>query len=268
MTDTVGNVFRTDETNVGDWYCAPYRYFDFPNKATADILDVSPEHLAPDVVLGGGGLIAKTFHDHMRKLADVRPRVASLVAWGIGESENVDRQGGFVLPYDGASPDYLKAFDLVGVRDFGADYPWLPCASCMLEQFDRDYPTTHDVVVYQHKRIPIPVSGFPTRTNAGADIDDVLAFLASGDLVITNSYHGAYWATLLGRRVLAIPNMSKMYRLKHAPVICRAEEWRRFAPLARRYPEALAECRAANIAFFERVESLWADSRGVWSAIR
>ncbi|WP_443751197.1 hypothetical protein [Asticcacaulis solisilvae] len=260
MTGDIGNVFRTDATNVGDWFCAPQRYFDFPNKALADILDFDADALAPHVVLGGGGLIAKTFHDHMRRLAELRPRVTSLVAWGIGESEHVDRKGGFVLPYDGLLPDYLKAFDLVGVRDFGAEYPWVPCASCMLEQFDRDYPVTHDVVVYQHKRIPIPIDGFPARTNAGEDIDSVLEFLASGDLVITNSYHGAYWATLLGRRVLAVPNMSKMYRLKHAPVICRAEEWQRFAPLAPRYPEALTECRAANVAFFESVKALWATS--------
>lgn len=258
MTGVIGNVFRTDTTNVGDWFCAPQRYFDFPNTAMADILDFDPESLSEHVVLGGGGLIAKTFHDHMRRLAEVRPQISSLIAWGIGESEHVDRQGGFVLPYDGVLPDYLKAFDLVGIRDFGAEYRWVPCVSCMLEHFDRDYSVTHDVVVYQHKRIPIPVSGFPTRTNAGDDIESVLEFLASGDLVITNSYHGAYWATLLGRRVLAIPNMSKMYRLKHMPVVCRAEEWRRFAPLAPRYPEALAECRAANAAFFESVKALWA----------
>jgi len=74
--------------------------------------------------------------------------------------------------------------------------------------------------------------------------------------VVTNSYHGAYWATLLGRRVVAIPNMSKMYRFKHAPVIGRAQDWRKLAALAVAYPEALAECRAANLAFFADVAAL------------
>ncbi|CAL4869162.1 hypothetical protein MMA231_03453 (plasmid) [Asticcacaulis sp. MM231] len=153
-------------------------------------------------------------------------------------------------------PDYLKAFDLVGVRDFGTEYRWVPCASCMLPQLDKPYVVQHEVVIYEHKRIPIPLNGTPRLSNDGNDIDAVLAFLASGETVITNSYHGAYWATLLGKRVIAIPNMSKMYRFKHFPVVCRADEWKRFSALTRAYPEALAECRAANLAFFEEVKAL------------
>lgn len=257
----ITQVFRTDATNVGDWYCSPMRYFEFGDAATTDILDFDLASLSSHVVLGGGGLIAKTFHDHMRRLADSRSHLKSLVAWGIGESENVDRKGGFVYPFEGALPDYLKAFDLVGVRDFGTGYRWVPCASCMLPQLERSYTVEHSAVIYEHKRIPVPVEGMPRLSNNGNDIDAVLAFLGSGEIVITNSYHGAYWATLLGKRVIAIPNMSKMYRFKHLPVICHAESWERFVPLARSYPEALADCRAANLAFFEKVKALHARTR-------
>lgn len=252
----VTSIYRTDATNVGDWYCAPSRYFADLRGPELDILQSDFATLEGAVILGGGGLIARTFAEPMTALAQRRPALKALIAWGVGESLIVDRSGGFVPPYDGELPDYLQPFDLVGVRDYGAGHRWTPCASCLLPQFDAVRKPSHDIVVYEHKRIPIPIDGFPRRTNGGDDIDEALAFLASGELVITNSYHGAYWATLLGRRVIAIPNMSKMYRFKHAPILCRPENWHRHIDVAVTYPEALTECRAANHAFHRDVQAL------------
>lgn len=254
---TASNVFRRDATNVGDWHCAPALYFPLPGDV-ADLVEIEKAELGPNVVLGGGGLIAKTFHPHMERLVARRSEFRTLVAWGIGESENVDRSGGFVLPYSGDFPSYLGAFDLVGVRDFGTRFRWVPCASCMSKAFDVEYAVETEICVYEHKRIALPIDGFPRRSNAGSDLESVVRFLASAELVITNSYHGAYWATLLGKRVIAIPAMSKMYRLAHPPVICRLETWRAFADRAQPYPDALAECRQANLAFFREVTRLQA----------
>ncbi|MBW9064490.1 hypothetical protein JNB71_14270 [Rhizobium herbae] len=252
---TASNIFRRDATNVGDWHCAPVRYFSLP-AGEADILDSEKLTLAPHVVVGGGGLIAKTFHPHMERLAARRAEARTLVAWGIGESENVDRSGGFVQPYDGDFPAYLDAFDLVGVRDFGTRHRWVPCVSCMSDIFDAEYPVNTEICVYEHKRIPLPIGDFPRLTNAGDDLGAVVRFLGSAEIVITNSYHGAYWATLLGRRVVVIPAMSKVYRFAHPPVICRLESWKKFVDLAQSYPAALDECRNANRQFFKDVAAL------------
>ena len=176
-----------------------------------------------------------------------------------GKSLIVDRKGNFVPPYNEALPAYLEAFDLIGLRDYGTQYHWVPCASCMLDVLDvlpRD--VEHEIVIYEHKRIPIQIEGFPKQTNDGNDIEGVCKFLSSSDIVITNSYHGAYWATLLGKRVFVVPNMSKMYRLKHAPVIGHAEDWKRLVGLTRSYPEALEECRSANIEFSKLVQEVLA----------
>ena len=248
-------IYRMDQTNVGDWYCAPHRYFDLGTTNEIDVVSVPPLPADDAVILGGGGLVAKTFHGHMQSIADQRPSLRALIAWGIGESENVDRKGGFVAPFDGTYPDYLKAFDLVGVRDYGTDYRWVPCASCMLPNLERAYPRLGEIGIYEHKRIKIPIEGFPRRSNDGADIDDAIAFLGSYELIITNSYHGAYWATLLGRRVISIPNMSKVYRFKHAPVICRAEQWKRYTDVTKTYDKALDECRAANRSYYDDVKT-------------
>lgn len=267
----IANIFRADDTNVGDWHCPPFRYFDL-GQNYVDILDFDPggaEAAANDiagrhVVLGGGGLIAKTFHPRLAHLAEQRPRALSMVAWGIGESEYVDRSGGLVPPYAGPLPDYIEAFDLVGLRDTGgavdSRVEWAPCVSCMAPALDQSPEITREVVIYEHKRIPVPIDGLDRMSNEGFSLESKVAFLGSADLVITNSYHGVYWATLLGRRVLAVPNMSKMYRFRHPPVICEADSWQRYAPLALAYPEALSECRAATTAFHAKVAELHASS--------
>ncbi|RZJ91571.1 MAG: hypothetical protein EON88_17215, partial [Brevundimonas sp.] len=112
-----GQVFRADETNVGDWWCPPSRYFDLPDPAVGDIKDLDLETLADHVVVGGGGLISANFDARMARLAAARPRMTSLVAWGIGESLVNDKSGGRVERYDGPLPDWLQAFDLIGLRD-------------------------------------------------------------------------------------------------------------------------------------------------------
>ncbi|TDW25977.1 hypothetical protein EV128_116150 [Rhizobium azibense] len=252
---TVSNIFRSDPTNVGDWYCAPSRYFSLPS-GDGDILDLENLSLADHVVVGGGGLIAKTFHPFMERLSARKSEMHTLTAWGIGESENIDKTGRIVGPYNGNYPTYLEAYDLVGVRDFGTSYRWVPCVSCMSEMFDTDYPISTEICVYEHKRIPLAIDGFPVMTNGGNELMTVLRFLGSAELVITNSYHGAYWATLLGRRVIVIPAMSKLYRFAHPPVICRVEDWKKFAGVTQQYASALSECRAANIAFHKAVLSL------------
>jgi hypothetical protein len=269
----IANVFRADDTNVGDWHCAPFRYFDL-GRTCLDILDFDPAKDSADaaakaiagrhVVLGGGGLIANTFHQKVAHLAEQRPRLLSLVAWGIGESEHVDRSGGLVPPYPGALPRHMDAFHLIGMRDtggiLGSQVEWAPCVSCMAPEFDQNRTITREAVIYEHKRIPLPMDGLDRMSNEGRSLESKVAFLGSAELVITNSYHGVYWATLLGRRVLAVPNMSKMYRFRHSPVICEAESWQRYAPLAVAYPEALDECRLATKAFHNKVLELHARS--------
>ena len=78
--------------------------------------------------------------------------------------------------------------------------------------------------------------------------EEVIEFLGSSDVVVTNSYHGAYWATLLGKAVVAFPWASKFHGLKHKPILCPAPDW--WKELNDReqhqYKHALEECRQAN----------------------
>ncbi|TAM46281.1 MAG: glycosyltransferase [Gammaproteobacteria bacterium] len=257
------HVFRADATNAGDWWSLPAHYLPFANKG--HLLDIaalrSDTPMHRNLVVGGGGLVSPHFPqlEQLMRRVDIR-----LIGWGLGHNMNVDVEAGYVEPEELRYPRYMERFDLLGVRDWGAPYRWVPCASCLHPAFSRDYPIRHEIVVYEHKRIPTGIDGFPKMTNDTGDIVAALEFLGSGRLVLTNSYHGAYWATLLGRQVIAFPFSSKFYGLKHRIPLCRAAEWEKHVAGCKVYPEALIEGRRANVDFLSDVERfLFEDSGSV-----
>jgi hypothetical protein len=169
------------------------------------------------------------------------------VAWGMGHnthgSENLEW------------PSWTSRITLRGIRDWPNTGIWVPCASCMHPAFDIEYKIEHDVVVYNHRDIQTGIKGFPTKDNSEETMADVVPFLASGSVVITTSYHGAYWATLLGRKVIITnPFSNRFLFMKHSPFVTAASNWESAKPLV--YPEALTECRQANREFHTRVLEL------------
>jgi hypothetical protein len=239
-----------DPTNIGDMVCSPVDYF--PSLARfhqASIRDCRSTAICrgKTVIIGGGGLLGNAwFEPSVRNVigaAGVR-----LVCWGAGL--NTYKSDHSELP------GYLAEFGLVGIRDYGVGYDWVPCASCISPLFDREYEIRHDVVIYDHPKFGKigRVDGVPFLDNHQPDLDTVLRFLGSGRTVVTSSYHGAYWATLLNRRVIvANPFSSKFYYFKHQPPVVAADDWRSALQRCRSYPEALSEAREANRTFHDRV---------------
>ena len=160
--------------------------------------------------------------------------------------------------------DY-SGFGLVGCRDYGYDhvtgFEWVPCASCMHPAFDRDYEVTRDFVFFGNDGMKgfeafVPDMGLADDAmmfNRKTSVDDVAAVLGSADTVVTSSFHGVDWATLLGKRVVAIATSTKFYGLKHPVPFCSAPDWKRYLQLAVRHTGVLEECRAANTDFSAKV---------------
>lgn len=97
------------------------------------------------------------------------------------------------------------------------------------------------------------------------DFPDVLAFLGSGKVVITNSYHGLYWATLLSKKVLCLDAGGKFAHFKWPPTHVKpeaVEEALAHANSIPEYPDALAECRSLNLAFYQKVLTILGDQAG------
>ncbi|NET31589.1 MAG: hypothetical protein F6K19_06265 [Cyanothece sp. SIO1E1] len=223
MTSIV-NYHVIDPKNIGDLLSSPLKYFTFPGYEVeqADIRKLEIEKIKDKhIIVGGGGLLYSRFLDSISTLANT-PERKKLIAWGPGQqtynSTDINTE-----EFDYSK--YLDKFDLIGIRDFGCQYNWVPCVSCMHKAFDQHREIQHEFVIFSHKKFQLKIDSFPRITNESQDIEKILDFLGSGETILTSSYHGAYWGTLLGRRVLAFPFSSKFYTLKHKPGIYPVQKW-------------------------------------------
>jgi len=238
------NVHRLDTANVGDHASSPIKYFPIDAGRT-DTFCRDRVGDADVVIVGGGGLLSEYFEPRLsRTLHDAR----RIIVWGVGNHA-----------YNGKpiEPAWLRRAELVGLRDWGGKYRWTPCASCMSPVFERVPTPKHRFVVFRHHDVAnMPSFDAPTMHNYHTTLADAAAFLASGEFVVTNSYHGAYWATLLGRRVVCRNWNPKFDGFKHPPTFLMDQRLSQALDQAVAYPDALEQCRTANQAYYADVKRI------------
>lgn len=193
-----------------------------------------------------------------RALEEIDKELGPRILWGVGHNSR-ERD---IDSYNVSYPEYIRKFHLVGIRDFDSDYRWVPCASCMHYAFDKEYQIKNKIVWFEHKKKLIEGKWFdllpaPRMVNTGQNFEQIIEFLGSAETVVTNSYHGVYWATLLNRKVVCVPWGSKFHMFKHPPVMANERNWVDVLESAISYPEALEECRNANKEFFSDVLELF-----------
>lgn len=238
------HIVTTD--NIGDRACGPYRYFDFPG---ADVQADKRAFRPARVMIYGGGHIFTRLEEHLRDGLIVADHV---VGWGLG------------VTLDPASPRFqavVARTSLLGIRDHhravGCDYA--PCVSCMHPFFDAPPEPDSDVVLFYHrnKSDTLPRdTGVPERSNHDGTLMDALRFIARGATVVSNSYHGTYWALLMGRKVLCLPFNPKFDGFRMPPGFSTIKAWRQDLDRARAQPDFLADCRAATLTFRDKVMTL------------
>lgn len=99
-------------------------------------------------------------------------------------------------------------------------------------------------------------------------LEKAIKFLSEAEYIITNSFHGAYWATLLNRKVIVLPfskdgNIKfsdKFLTLKYKPVYIDSFEGienflEEKLKEAKNYKDALKDARTRNIEFYKKVKS-------------
>ncbi len=283
------NYHVIDPTNIGDLVSAPTLYFDFPGYSVVrddirkiQLEDVKDKH----IILGGGGLVFSRFLDSFSQLSQHK-KGTKLISWGIGQQIYNNYQLQDIHDFDYSQ--YTHGFDLVGIRDSHYTDYWVPCASCMHESFDKKREIQHEFVVFSHKKFQIKIGSFPHMTNNTQNLEEILDFLGSGETILTSSYHGAYWGTLLGRKVLSFPFTSKFYTFKHSPgifpvqkwfqsqfklslfkktifqsydqnkFICNIDNWQSYLKNCQFYPEALPENRERNQWYYNKILNILAD---------
>lgn len=175
--------------------------------------------------------------------------------WGAGHNAAVTKKNKLSFDY----PNWLAEFTKVGVRDWKQGHKWVPCASCMHPALRKTYPIKNDVIWFEHKKQLIKSFGsdsIPRFINSGSNIEQTIELLGGANTIITNSYHGAYWGTLLKKRVVVVdPWSTKFYGLKHKPAIVeKADEWRDGLSTAVVYPNAIDECINETQMFWDSIK--------------
>jgi hypothetical protein len=239
-------VFIRKTKNIGDKTCGPLLYYGMPGFRVVNV-DIDEANINGDVlIVGGGGLFWG--ESGTKKVSMVLNDCFKLkIFWG----------GGVGVPLQKPSAlEVLSRFDLVGIRDVGVGgYETVPCPSCKSRFFDESgVDVAHEFVCYEHHEIPMPISGFPKMTNSELSLRSVVRFFMSAETILTNSYHGAYWGTLLGKKVVFFTDASHRYTsMKFRPERGDKDDWRSATKRAPVYPEALTECRNINDRFMRKV---------------
>jgi len=192
-------------------------------------------------------------------LDNIKPIRSARIVWGAGHnSENTTQEFSEIK-----WPKIFSKYSLVGIRDHhtSSKFNWTPCASCMHPAFDKTYPVRNDIIWFEHKKQLVKDFGndpIPRFVNSGSNFEQTIELLGSANTIITNSYHGAYWGTLLKKKVIIAGAWSSKFRfLKHQPpIVGRKETWEDYIDRAPVFSNALEECRTATARFWNRVQNL------------
>ena len=241
-----------DKNNSGDYASNPFNYFEVPFEVERinlkEFFSMPLKELDifknETLIFGGGGMLI--FGKWLTYLAKIKGK-GKYITWGIGHNRHHQSQ---IEHY----PRYLETFDLNGIRDYCTKYRWVPCASCMSPLFEQPDTPQYDIVVYEHKDFPLNLSQFPRLDNAGKSFEEKVEFLATGATIITNSYHGAYWGMLMGRKVLVLEPFSSKFMGLHPDItLAERNEWPQALQQLKTFPDYLAYCREANRNFHRLV---------------
>jgi hypothetical protein len=248
--NNITSFYHHDADNVGDRLCGPANYF-FPN--IGEKRDLRKQLTVRGKVVFGGGQIFDQVQNFTNGEVGFNS-ANSFVAWGIG------------LPLRGKRDSLVREvasrFELFGTRNFEWRdvFDFVPCASCMSPVFDEPPPPTHEFVIYSHRKKTPRLKawdGVPFMTNINRPAVEVAKFLASGETVVTSSYHGVFWAQLLGRRVVCVPFSDKFRTFQHSPFYSTVETWEKDLSSASKTESPLEEYRFLNNLFYNKVSDLW-----------
>jgi hypothetical protein len=278
------SVYHQDASNAGDLASSPLKYFSYTCESqdfgAADTNDMPS---AEGLIVGGGGLICNdTFEEVINNaLTNID---GPKILWGAGFNlhsypfrftRKLDGLAGIKAEIRGIltrrglreKSSWLKAllkdaeiypeidyrYDLVGVRDWGTNYRWVPCASCMHPIFDwgRNQPTNKRMVIIDHPMFfSINTRSQHKESNLNKSFEDIVSILSGAEVILTSSYHAAYWGVLLGRRVVVVPWSTKFLRFRWRVEFAYDLDGVRSAiRKATSFPNALKEAREANTSF-------------------
>lgn len=231
-----------DAKNTGDRASCPADYFpEFQTCRRLDMLDSIPEDGAP-LIFGGGGLLHPgRYWDRLEHVSSDNSRLKIIWGAGLNSHQEVKR----------IYPKWLDHYDLVGLRDFNSPYEWCPCPSCHLREI-KAAPPDSQFGIYEHHEHPITGFAVPKMNNSEPDAGKAIEFISRFRTLLTNSFHGAYWALLMGKEVVLFQPFSNRFM-----ALGRNMKLQRKPGVHLEYDGGfLEECLTASLTFHAKVRTL------------
>lgn len=238
--------------NPGDMLAYPYLYFeDYFNNFTCYIhntRDIKYENIkAQDIVIlasGGCFEVLDEFQDSINRLLDT---CRNVISWGCGHNTHKGRE--VYWPID------FEKFKLLSVRDYNYEgQRYVPCVSCMLPLLEYKFPIKRRIGIIEHQDFSINIEG--EKINHKEGLNRIIEFIGSSEVIVTNTYHCAYWAMCMNKKVILYqPFSTKFEHFKYQPVVYSGDIEADIA-VSKNYPNFLEECRSINLNFFADVKQL------------
>lgn len=245
-TRTIHFIHRYITNNTGDLACGYYQYFlsafEHFNCVIHDVNSVKFPLIKKEdiVIIGGGGLLNATaeWNYNINKSAKL---AGKSIIWSAGFNSNSNTNRNVKNGID------FNLFDLVGVRDFNyANFRYVPCATCVMPEIGKEYTIKREVGLLAHKDFPHDLLGemhqYEKLTNSSS-LRDMIEFIGSSEVILTNSYHAIYWSTLMQKKcVLFAPRSEKYDFYKYPPILFSGDILKDISRTLI-YPDALAESK-------------------------
>lgn len=252
-----------DRPNQGDVLSGPYHYFNFPEHDCISwdesIIKGKPIKKAEsfDVIMGGGIYFLR----NKPRLDKLMKGATNFIGWGLGLDTRVNLD------------EYIERFSLLGTREKKSHYIdnqkvfYVPCVSCMHGFFDGFL--SNDLVEDSVKGVAVHLNhGFNKNeilthfksydvTYTTSSYEKTFKNISEAEVVITNSYHGAYWGLLMGKKVICLATEVPKWDGLHANVVFSSlEDVENALKEVKSVPkEYLRECRSLNVSFYEKVRA-------------
>jgi hypothetical protein len=257
-------------TNAGDVYSSPRHYFPFPE---LDVQSMSYQKFRNTfqylsnkiIVFGGGGVL--DVNKQMSNLYKELPGNNIYIHWGSGSNTLNQKGVDWELSAEeiNVTSDDLSKFLYVGRRDYLDYYKpnefYVPCSSAMLSDLSNGFKTKRRIGRIKHSWLfqDLSVKKIPTISMNldKLSLKKIIKFIGESEVVVTSSYHAAYWGLLMNKKVIVEKNWSsKFENLKYKPVFLESEMEEAIQKIVPVDPDYLVESRKLNINFYNKIINL------------
>lgn len=255
---TIHFIHRYITDNAGDKACGYYNYFltQFVGYRCV-VHDINHVHFSMitkgDVVIIGGGGLLNSLTEWNYTINKVANLAGKSIIWSAGFNMKPKTKIGIKIDWD--------KINIISIRDFNhnSGFRYVPCATCMLPELNYSYAIKRKIGVILHHqlkdKLPDEMKPYEAISNA-FPLQEIMQFIGSSEIILTSSYHAAYWSILMRKKCIVFSMHSEKFDyLKYLPVFYSGNLLLDINQ-ARIYPNALTESRLLTLEYVKDIMNL------------